>query len=383
MTDVDALRRRRWRLALGGEDTDGLDAADVRVDRALGALYDGGKGRGGLGGSAPKVASWLGDLRELFPTSVVQVLQRDAVDRLGLRQLLVEPELLAVMEADVHLVATLIGLRGVIPDTAKDAARDVVRRVVNQVLERLELRTISAVRGALRRGARTRRPRAADVDWARTVRANLRNWQPELGTVIAETLHGRQRARPASDLDEIVLCIDQSGSMISSAIYASIFGAVLASIPGVRTRLAVFDTVVLDLSDELDDPVEVLFGLQLGGGTDIHQALIWCEAQVTRPTRTTVVLVTDLYEGGSVDGTLARAAALVASGVNLIVLLALSDDGRPSYDAGLAGRIASFGCPVFACTPDAFPDLMATALRRGDVSQWAAEQGIATVRAPE
>jgi hypothetical protein len=142
-----------------------------------------------------------------------------------------------------------------------------------------------------------------------------------------------------------------------------------------------FDTAILDLTDELADPVEVLFGVQLGGGTDINAALAYCEAKIARPARTHLVLISDLYEGGNAGEMLGRAASLVASGVNLIVLLALSDDGRPGYDANHAGKLAALGCPVFACTPDLFPDFMAAALRRDDIADWAAARDIALVRA--
>jgi len=177
-----------------------------------------------------------------------------------------------------------------------------------------------------------------------------------------------------------VLCVDQSGSMASSVVYASIFAAVMASLPVLSTQLICFDTAVIDLTEQLADPVEVLFGVQLGGGTDINSALAYCERKIEYPSKTHLVLISDLFEGGDAKSMLARVAALKQSGVNLIVLLALSDDGRPGYDANHAGLIAAMDCPVFACTPDRFPDLMATALTRQDIAQWAAANDIALVR---
>jgi Mg-chelatase subunit ChlD len=381
-------RRRRWRLALGGDDADGLSEQDQRMDRALAALYDrtgGGEGRRGrqgtLGASAPRVSRWLGDIREFFPTPVVQVIQRDAFERLGLKAMLMEPEFLATLEADVHLVADLIGLRAAMPAKAKDTARQVVRKVVDELMQKLAHKTAETIRGAVDRARRTSRPRPADIDWPRTIRANLDKYQADLRTVIPERLIGyRRHARTRVDVDNIVLCVDQSGSMATSVVYSSIFAAVMASLPVIATQLVCFDTAILDLTDELADPVEVLFGVQLGGGTDINAALAYCETRIDRPARTHLVLISDLYEGGNAAEMLARAAALVASGVNLIVLLALSDDGRPGYDASHAGKLAALGCPVFACTPDLFPDLMAAALRRDDIADWAAARDIALVR---
>ncbi|MEM7426579.1 MAG: VWA domain-containing protein [Pseudomonadota bacterium] len=377
---------RRWRLMLG-TDEDALEAGDKRVSAALSALYDsdastGGKNRkGGLGGSSPRVARWMGDIREFFPSPVVQVMQKDAFERLGLRQMLMEPEFLAAVEANVDLVADLVSLRSVMPEKTKDTARAVIAKVVTELMERLERRTAEALRGAVDRRRRTYRPRHADIDWPRTISANLRHYQPEHQTIVPERLIGFMRKqRRVVDLDEVVLCVDQSGSMASSVVYASIFAAVMASLPVVSTKLVCFDTAVLDLTEELSDPVDVLFGVQLGGGTDVNQAVAYCEDKIERPAKSHLVLITDLYEGGNSDELLRRIARLIGIGVNVIVLLALSDGGRPSYDSRLAGVISGLGAPVFACTPDQFPDLMACALRRDDIHDWAAQRDIKLAR---
>jgi Mg-chelatase subunit ChlD len=327
------------------------------------------------------VARWLGDIREFFPTPVVRIIQRDAFERLNMKSLMLEPEFLSTLEADVHLVADLMSLRSAIPEKTKETARQVVRKVVQALMARLESRTIELLRGALNRSQRTRRPRSADIDWGRTIGANLRHYQAEHKSIVPETLIGHSRkSKTQANLDHVVLCIDQSGSMASSVVYASIFAAVMASVPGIGTKLICFDTAILDLTDQLSDPVEVLFGVQLGGGTDINAALAYCEQKIEQPSKTHLVLITDLFEGGDAQSMLARVASLKQSGVNVIVLLALSDDGHPSYNSDHAEKIAAMNCPVFACTPDQFPDLMATALTRQDIHQWAAAQDIALVR---
>lgn len=384
-------QERRWRLLLGQDDpaSAALSADDRRLNAALSALYDGGnggsagaKGRGSLTASAPRVSRWLGDIREFFPASVVRVVQKDALERLGLRQMLLQPEFLATLEADVHLVADLVALRSVMPEKTLDTARQVIANVVAQLLAKLEQRTSAAIRGAVNRARRTRRPRSADIDWPRTLQANLRHYQPEYRSVVAERLVGFMRhQRRLVDLDEVVLCVDQSGSMASSVVYASVFAAVMASLPVVKTRLICFDTSIVDLTEELADPVQVLFGVQLGGGTDINQAIAYCQRQIQQPRKTHLVLISDLYEGGDGQELLARARELMHAGVNLIVLLALSDEGRPAYDSATAEAFAALGAPVFACTPDQFPDLMACALRREDVLAWAADNDIKAVRA--
>ncbi len=373
---------RRWRLILGGGAADGtgvgLGGPDVGMDAALQALYDSER-KGGLGGSSPNVARWLGDIRRYFPTPVVQVMQQDALERLDLRRMLLEPELLEAVEPDVHLVGSLLALGGVLPEKTRETARMVVRKVVEALIRKLANPTRQAILGSLNRATRNRRPRHSEIDWHRTIRANLRHYQPALRTIIPETRIGYGRRRNA--LRDIILCVDQSGSMAASVIYAGIFGAVLASLPAVQTRMVVFDTAVVDLTDELRDPVDLLFGVQLGGGTDINRALTYCQSLVRRPQETILVLVSDLYEGGNNDEMLRRAAALAGAGVQFIVLLALSDDGSPSYHQPNAAALAALGAPAFACTPDLFPDLMAAAIGRQDLGRWAAAHEIVVARA--
>lgn len=378
-------RLTRWRLVLGGGAADGigdgvaeLTADDRSRDEALGRLYDGPR-TGGLGASSPGVARWLGDIRTYFPSSVVRVLQTDAMERLGLKQLLLEPELLRTVQPDLGLVTTLMSLGRAIPESSKDTARQVVRAVTTQLEERLRQQTVQAVAGALDRAQRTRRPRHADVDWNRTIAANLQTYQPDLRTIVPERLVGYGRRTTRAER-RIVLCIDQSGSMAESIVYSSVFGAVLASLRSVDTRMVVFDTSVVDLTDEVDDPVDVLFGVQLGGGTDINGALAYCQGLIDRPADTVLVLISDLYEGGIAEEMIRRARQIVGSGATMIALLALSDSGRPSYDADHAAALAEVGVPAFACTPDLFPDLMAAAIERRDIGQWAAERDIATAR---
>lgn len=362
---------KRWRLILGGNEADGtgatLNAEELRIDRTLEALYDSDRA-GGLGSSVPKVSRWLGDIREFFPQTVVQVMQRDAVKRLNLTSLLTEREMLETVVPDVHLVATLMSLSRVIPEKNKETARQVVRQVVDELLRKLSAPTQQAVTGALNRSARKRNPRYNEIDWKTTIARNLKNYQPDYKTIIPEVRIGYGRKQKA--LKEIVLCLDQSGSMGSSVVYSGIFGSVLASIPAVRTRMVVFDTEVADLTDDLQDPVDLLFGVQLGGGTDIARALTYCQGVISRPQDTVLVLVTDLYEGGDDKAMRKKCAALVESGVQLIVLLALNDDGAPAYDKRNAEFLAGIGAPAFACTPDKFPDLMAAALGRQDIGLW-------------
>jgi hypothetical protein len=371
-------RQRRWRLVLGGGEADGtgvdLHGDDLAIDVALAAVYDDGASRrahgrgsgrsGGLGRSAPRVARWLGDIRRYFPREVVQVMQRDAIERLDLKQLLLEPELLDTIEPDVHLVTLLVELNRLLPDETRATARLVVAKVLADLERRLADRTRAAVDGALARANRSRRPRRpGDVDWLRTVHANLRTYQPDYGTVIPERIVGYGRRRQSLARD-VIVAIDQSGSMVDSVVYASLFGSVLARLPSLRTRLVVFDTTVTDLTPVLHDPVDVLFGVQLGGGTDIAQAVGFCRQLVTRPADTVLILISDLFEGGNPDLLRARVLDLVRAGVRVLVLLALSDEGAAVHDRAMAADLVAAGATVMACTPDRFPEVLAATLQR-------------------
>jgi Mg-chelatase subunit ChlD len=381
----------RWRLILGGGQADGtgcsLAPGLARIDEALTALYDFDrnnksfeygveKGKGGMEASNPGVARWLGDIRKYFPVSVVNVMQNDALKHPDLKKKMIfEPEILEKAEADVHLVATLMELGKLIPSKTKDTARKVVQKVVDELLQKLEQKTISALTGALNKSARNLRPKHNEINWDATIRKNLKHYQPEYKTVIPEVRVGYGR-KSRKSLKDIILCIDQSGSMGTSVVYSGIFGAVMSSLPNVKTKMIVFDTQVADLSEDLKDPVDLLFGVQLGGGTDINLALKYCHERVSKPDDTILVLITDLFEGGNADEMHKRAKELVDSGVQVICLLALNDQGSPAYDPTNASIFAKNGIPVFACTPDLFPDLMVAAIRKQDLQQWAAERDV-------
>lgn len=374
-------RQRRWRLVLGageeekesrgaGEQSGGgepvagrsLSPQDAALDGALEALY--GEARGGdLSQSMPDVARWLGDVRDNFPEPVVHLLQRDALARLSTRQLVEHPDLLAAVEPDAALAAQLLALRKVMPERTLETARQVVAQVVNDLVKRLDYPLRQAATGSLNRAGRRHRPRRLhEINWARTIQANLRHYQPAQQTVVPERLIGYGRRQ--ATLRDVILLVDTSGSMATSVVYAGVAAAVLASIPSLAARLVMFDTAVVDVTDQLGDPVELLFGLRLGGGTNIDRALSYARGAISRPRDTVVVLITDLYEGGSREGVVRQVGELLADGVAVIVLLALNDQGAPRYEPGLAQQLADLGAPALACTPEGFAEVMGAALSR-------------------
>ncbi|MEM6966519.1 MAG: VWA domain-containing protein [Bacteroidota bacterium] len=370
-------RIRKWRLILGKKaDQDGqvsLSPEMKGMDDVLEALYDSER-KAGLGSSSPNVNRWLGDIRKYFPSSVVQLMQKDALERLKLEQMLLEPELLDAVEPDVNLVATLLSLKKVLPKKTKETARAVVKKVVEDLEKRLKNPLRQAIQGAINRAVRNRRPKHNEIDWHRTIRANLKNYQRELDTIIPEILIGHGKKGQA--LKYVILLVDQSGSMATSMVYAGVLGAVMASLRSIKTHMVVFDTAVVDLTEQLDDPVDLLFATQLGGGTDINRALGYAGGLIRKPEDTILVLISDLYEGGNENEMLQRTASIKAAGTQFITLLALDDHGAPMFDKSVAAKFSALGIPSFACSPDQFPSLMAAAIKQEDINNWMAREGI-------
>ena len=369
----------RWRLILGAETEQSfsgmggapLSQEELLMDSALGAIYGGpGEGFGesgrgaGKGPSSPVISKWLGDLRSLFDPETVAVVQNDAIERKGLKQLLLEPELLDTLEPDLNLASTLLMLKDQIPKKSKEAARAFIRRIVEEINRLLENDMRRAVTAALNRRAHSPLPAAAALDFPYTIRRNLKNYNKELGAILPERVWFFDRASRVNRW-HVILDIDQSGSMGQSILYSSVMACVLASMSAVRTSVVAFDTQIMDLTPLCADPVDLLFGFQMGGGTDIAKSVAYCQELVESPAKTLFFLISDLDEGGNRAALLRRLEELKASGVTAVVLLAIADGGKPYYDAQTAQRVAAMDIPCFACAPEKLPELLERALTGG------------------
>ncbi len=373
-------RSSRWRLILGSETQEsfqgmgggGLSQEELLMDAALGAIYGGpGEGFGGgpgpsggagKGPSSPAISKWLGDLRALFDPEMVAVVQNDAIERKGLQQLLLEPELLEGLEPDLNMASTLLMLKDQIPKKSKEAARAYIRRIVDQLNELLEHDVRRAVTAALDRRAHSPLPSASALDFPYTIRRNLKNYNAELKTIVPERVWFFDRSSKVNRW-HIILDIDQSGSMGQSILYSSVMACVLASMSAVKTSVVAFDTQIMDLTPLCADPVDLLFGFQMGGGTDIAKSVAYCQGLVEAPGKTLFFLISDLYEGGNRAALLRRVEELKESGAKVVVLLAIADGGRPFYDPETARRIAAMGIPCFACAPERLPELLERCLK--------------------
>jgi Mg-chelatase subunit ChlD len=382
LPDADRDALLRWRLALGpgaehaaqgfglgglaaGAAAFGVDPARLRcLDGALGFVYD--ERGAGIGPSRPYIPEWLASLREFFTQDVVALVQKDAIERKGLTELLFEPETLPFLEKNVDLVATLVSAHGLIPDKARDIARQVVREVVEDLRKKLESSVRTAVLGSLRRDRHSPMPVLRNLDWKRTIRRNLRGWDAARKRLIPERIHFWANQRRHHEWD-VAIAVDQSGSMAQSVVYSSVMAAIFASLDVLRTRLLFFDTEILDVTPLLSDPVDVLFASRLGGGTDINRAVAYVQQNfIERPEKTLFILITDLFEGGNAEAMIARMRQLAESRVRAMVLLALSDSGKPSYDHENAKKLADLGIPCFGCTPKLLVQVVERIMRGQD-----------------
>jgi Mg-chelatase subunit ChlD len=361
----------RWRLVLGRFAEKrlpcGLDERQERMEAALDFLYSREyKGRGvrerkqtgTLDPSQLNVPGWLSEVRELFPRDVVEVIEKHALDRYGLTELVTDKETLEKLEPSMDLLKTLLTFRGHLQGEVLETARRIIRQVVEEIKRRLEAEVRRALTGRLNRFRHSPQKAAQNFDWRGTIRRSLKHYDPERARLVL--LEPRFFARNTRLLPwHVILCVDQSGSMAESVIHSAVMAGILAGLPLLRVKLVVFDTSVVDLSDHVDDPVETLMSVQLGGGTNIGQALNYCETLVENPHRTVLALVSDFCEGTDPRVLLGTCRRLGESGVTMIGLASLDQTATPVYDHHMAGQLAEAGMEIAALTPKHFAGWLA------------------------
>ncbi len=375
----------RWRLVLGqaAEEHEihcSQDALCARIENLVGFLFSEGEGdpsdgqakskprrsgprQGGRGGGHPlTVPEWLDGVAELFPHQAMEVMQGELIKRRGIDQLLDSPELLEKIEPNVELAKTIMTHRNLLTPKTRVLARKIIDKVVQQLKEKMQLQVESAITGAIRRDRHSPRKVLRNLDLGRTIRRNLINYDPRSQRLLVERLYffaAERKKRPW----HIIVAVDQSGSMLDSAIFSTIMASIFYELPSIRTSLFLFDTEVADLSDQVGQPVDVLLSVQLGGGTNIAKAVAYAEQLIHEPARTIVVLITDFYEGGSERELVARIGDLGQAGVRMIGLAALGYDARPDYHKPTARRCRKAGMDILACTPEKLAECMAQIIR--------------------
>lgn len=364
---------RRWRLILGRYATQPLSSAplsagDWKIDEALEYLYgreyegrglDRAANRGGsLDPSQLRAIDWLTRSRKLFPHEVFERMQSQAIERYGITEMLRDPTVLASLEASPGLAKVLLTLRGRLSADMRDAVREVIRKTVDEITRKLRSDFVNALVGRRNRMRRSPLKSAQNFDARATIAANLKHYDTQRGQLVIERPYFNARIKRSLPWD-VVLCVDQSGSMTDSIIYSAIIAGIMSALPAVRVKLVVFDTSVVDLSHLAHDPVEVLLTVQLGGGTDIGRAVRYCETLIANPHRTVFALISD-FEEGAPPGTLLGAVQRMAEArVKLLGLAALDEAANPVYDRQMAQRLAGKGMHVAALTPTHFAQWLA------------------------
>jgi Mg-chelatase subunit ChlD len=376
----DAHTLSRWRLILGksaevcGITCEG-DERSQRIERLIGFLFDeggsGGSGsarartgdrQGGTGGPQLTIPDWVDQVAELFPHQAKEVLERELVQRRGIAELLEQPRLLEKVEPNLELVKTLLTHKDLLNPKTRVLARKIIDQVVQQLKDKLKVQVETAITGALRRDRHSPRRIYRNLDLKTTVRRNLRNFDEKSGKLMVESLFfyaAERKQRPW----HIIVTVDQSGSMLDSAIFSAIMASIFAELPSVRTSLVLFDTEVVDLSGQVGQPVDVLLSIQLGGGTDITKALQYSQQLAREPGRSIVVLITDFFEGRDERDLIRQTRTMSEAGIRMIGLGALGYDARPAYNKTTARKLRKVGMDILVCTPEKLTECMARIIR--------------------
>lgn len=364
---LDTLEQaRRWRLMLGRYADQNLSQANLsteqlKIERNLDYLYqqeykrrgvEQSKNRhGGLEASQLTAINWLNQSRKLFPKSTFERMQRQAIERYQMTDLLKNPQHVKQLEPNPAVAKALLSMRGRLSADMKEAIRELIQKVVEELLQKIRTQFLQALQGRRNRFRRSHIKQAQNFDWRRTIRENLKHYQPDLQKLIIQNPYFNARVQKHLPW-EIVLCVDQSGSMLDSVMYAAICASILSALPAVNISLVLFDTQVVDLSHMAHDPVEVLLTIQLGGGTNIGQALQYCAKKIKQPSRSILVLISDFEEGASVQHMLNTTAELHQQGCKLLGLAALDQEANPTYDMNMAQQLQDRGMKIAAMTPE-------------------------------
>lgn len=369
----DGAVLNRWRLVLGKDADSELPLSErrlIRMDETLDFLYSREVGedvrqedrKGGQGESCLTVPDWLREVRELFPQETAEILQRHALDRYQLTELLTDREVLESMEPNTDLLKTVLSLKGMMKGPVLDAARSVVQKVVDQLTKKLEQEIQCSALGKIDRKSHSNIRSIRNLDIPRTIRKNLAHYDRDKKRLMVEQIYFNGRVKQHV-IWHVILVVDESGSMLPSVIHSAVMAGIFAKLPMFKTSLVIFDTNVVDLTGYVADPVEALMSIQLGGGTEIGNALIYSKGLIENPHRTMVVLVSDLEEGGSLSKLYRVSADIIESGAKLIALTALDETASPVYDRGVAQKMAELGAYVGALTPLKLVDFMADVMR--------------------
>ncbi len=362
----------RWRLVLGKYAADqipfeGGSLKMMEMEEVLDYLYSREYGeeqevredrKGGSGASQLTVPHWLTKIKTLFPRNTVEIMERHALEKYQMTELLTDPEVLRRLEPNKELLKTVMQLKHMMKGEVLTLAREVVRKVADELTKKLEQGMKKSFSGRLNRSVSSPVKSIRNIDMSKTIRRNLKNYDTETKQLVLKQVYFSARMKKYNQW-RVIICVDESGSMLDSVIHSAVMVGIFARLPMLDTKLVIFDTSVVDLSDYVSDPVETLMSVQLGGGTDIGGAVGYCAQLIQMPHRTMVVLVTDLYEGCGYRRMYQACQGIIESGAKLIVLPSLDHAAVPNYDRNAAAVLADMGASVGAMTPEELSDFIA------------------------
>jgi Mg-chelatase subunit ChlD len=372
----------RWRLVLGKDAerhgislTEGTHGTGElgRIEELVGFLFEPGGAealngsppkdrQGGTGGSTMTVPHWVDQVTELFPGNVKEVMEKELVRRRGISELLDNPELLAKIEPNTELVKTLLVHKDLLNPKARVLARAIIQKVVNDLKDKLKLQVEQAINGAIRRDRHAPRRVYRNLDLKTTVKRNLKNYDRDSDKLLVERLYffaSEKKRKPW----HVIVNVDQSGSMLDSAIFSAVMASIFYELPSMKTSLVLFDTQVVDLSDKVGEPVDVLLSINLGGGTDITQSLQYCRQLVREPSRSIVVTISDFHEGRAERDLIDQTRLMFDSGIRMIGLGALGYNARPEYNKYTAKKLRKVGMDILSCTPERLAECIGRIIR--------------------
>lgn len=369
MTTEEHLENlNKWRLILGKNAERHIDFAGSyaptisfeHMEETLDFLYQNEYGEslmrtGGSGSSAPYIAEWINEVRRLFPKKTVEILEKQALDHFNMTELLTDKEVLQKIEPNTELLKTILQFKHLMQNDVKQEARKIIKKVVTQISEQLQTEIKRSLLGKLNRNMPSNVKSIRNLDIKRTISRNLKNYDTQNNRLVLKDIYFSSRTKRHNKW-KVIIAVDESGSMLDSVIYSAIMAGIFANLPMIDIKLVIFDTEVVDLSGYVDDPVEILMGMQLGGGTDIAKAVSYCESLCTNPHETIFVTVTDLYEGGNVRNLYKTCSGIIGSGSKMIFLTALDREANPIYDHTIGQNLANMGAFVGAMTPEQLGD---------------------------
>lgn len=365
----------RWRLVLGKYASQQISYTTDRVqlmemEQVLDYLYSREYGEeqeirkdraGGSEDSQLTVPSWLSKMKKLFPKQTVEIMERHALEKYGMTELLTDPEVLRRLEPNKELLKTILQLKHMMKGEVLVLAREIVKKVADELMKKLESDLQKSLFGRINRSIGSPVKTMRNLDMKKTIRMNLKNYDTENQQLVLKQVYFYSRMKKYNQW-RVIICVDESGSMLDSVIHSAVMAGIFAKLPMLDTKLVIFDTNVVDLSGYVSDPVETLMSVQLGGGTNIAGALSYCESLIEMPHKTMVVLISDLYEGGGYQNLYRVSRGMIESGAKLIALTALDMESNPNYDKNAAATLAGMGAFVGAMTPEKLAEFVLKAI---------------------